>query len=53
LDLELYGELANILAACEGVKMQNALGSKVSGHLSVVAGVALPHLPNNHPTVKT
>ena len=38
LDLELYGELANILAACEGAKMQNAPGSKASGRLSVVAG---------------
>ena len=38
LDLELYGELANILAACAGAKMQNAPGSKASGRLSVVAG---------------
>ena len=38
LDLELFGELANILAACEGAKMQNAPGSKASGRLSVVAG---------------
>jgi hypothetical protein len=38
LDLELYGELANILAACVGTKMQNAPGSKASGRLSVVAG---------------
>ena len=38
LDLELYGELGNILAACEGAKMQNAPGSKASGRLSVVAG---------------
>lgn len=38
LYLELYGELANILAACEGAKMQNAPGSKASGRLSVVAG---------------
>ena len=38
LVLELYGELANILAACEDVKMQNAPGSKASGRLSVVAG---------------
>ena len=42
LDLELYGELANILAACEGAKMQNAPGSKASGRLSVVAGTYSP-----------
>jgi hypothetical protein len=38
LDLELYGELANSLAACEGAKIQNAPGSKASGRLSVVTG---------------
>jgi hypothetical protein len=41
LDLELYGELANILAECAGAKMQNAPGSKASGRLSVVAVLGL------------
>ncbi len=36
--IELFGELANILSACEGAQKQNAPGSKASGRLSVVAG---------------
>jgi DNA invertase Pin-like site-specific DNA recombinase len=38
LKIELFGELANILSACEGAQKKNAPGSKASGRLSVVAG---------------
>lgn len=38
LKIELFGELANILSACESAKTENAPSSKASGRLSVVAG---------------
>ena len=41
LYLELYGELANILAACEGAKMQNAPEFSLTGRFDLIGRIWL------------